>query len=89
MLIRRVISFRKFCGLLLFVFLGIANLPQPAASLSKLPSGNASATNAEIAGAKGVPANKITAKDVANMQKALKADFELADQHWKKWKPVP
>ena len=31
----------------------------------------------------------ITQKQISEMQKALKADFEAADTHWVKWTKVP
>jgi hypothetical protein len=51
-------------------------------------AGNATVSKAEIAAAKGVKASTITAKDVADTKKALKADFEAAETNWKKWVPV-
>lgn len=39
--------------------------------------------------AKGVAAADITAGDVAAVQKFLKHDFQSADGHYLKWKPVP
>ena len=52
-------------------------------------AGNATVSKADIATAKGIKVAKVTAKDVADMKKALKADFEAADAQWKQWKPVP
>jgi peptidoglycan hydrolase-like protein with peptidoglycan-binding domain len=61
----------------------------PVGDAKQIWAGNASVSKAEIAAAKGVKASTITAKDVADMRKALKADFEAADTNWKSWTAVP
>jgi hypothetical protein len=38
---------------------------------------------------KVIKAAAITAQELADARKALKADFASADTHWLKWKPVP
>lgn len=61
----------------------------PVGTAKQIWAGLATVSKAEIAKAKGVAVKTITAKDVQTMRKALKAELELADQNWKKWKPVP
>lgn len=61
----------------------------PVGNAEQIWAGNTQVSKAELAAAKGVSAKTIIQKDIKQMQKALKADFELADQNWKKWVPVP
>ena len=62
---------------------------------SKRPSaGNAPVTKALIVNARNAKGAKVSEADIKDqeviaLKRALKKDFETADQRWITWKPVP
>lgn len=69
--------------------LGKGTVYYPVGTAKQIWAGQSPVSKADIANAQGIPVAKVTAKDVKQMQTALKSDFEKADQNWKKWNPVP
>lgn len=69
--------------------LGKGNQYYPVGTAKQIWDGASTVSKADIAKSRGVDAAKITVKDVQQMKTALQADFQLAEQNWKKWKPVP
>ncbi len=60
----------------------------PVGTARQIWAGNSTVSKADIAKSKGMPAAKITAKDITQMKAAVKADFQAAEANWKKWKPI-
>jgi hypothetical protein len=75
--------------------LGMGGALYDVGSAKTIWAGNASVSKTEYAAAlsaktgKAVKAASITQKQIDDMRKALKADFEAADTNWKKWVAVP
>lgn len=69
--------------------LGGGKQQYPVGSALQIWDGKSTVSKASLAKATGVPVTKITNQDIGKMKNSLKGDFQLADQHWRKWQPVP